>query len=698
MQRLAWDNDFHGDADQLATLLQEFIGNDLETYVADIDGFDVASLLLSEVREYPSMLADAANLYSASFAKGLSPPENFTVSQWADKNRKLSTSESPEPGRWRTSRVPYLREIMDCLSVNSPVREVTFMKASQVAGTECGLNWMGYVMDNAPGPCMAVFPVEKLGQEWSKNRLNLMIESTPKLAATVGELLEGGTKNSIMMKLFPGGFVKITGGNSPTTLRSTPVKYLYEDELDAFPLSAGDEGDPIMLAEKRTANFSSSKKILRTSSPALTGSSRIEHFYQQGDQRRYHVPCPHCQHKQVLEFKQLKWKENDYQHTAYECINCEKLIAEHHKTWMLENGQWVAMANHIDPTKRSYHISALYSPLGWFSWEEIAYQFSQTKNDKNRLKVFINTVLGETWQETYDQPQWERLKERAEKYDRGLVQQDVLVVTGGVDVQADRLEMELVGWDDAYRSWSLDYQVLEGSPQLPQVWMQLRDIMTRQMPHANGGMMPISSVGIDSNYLTDYVLRFVKQLNLRNAMLVRGVSTAHKGGLVSSQPIELTHSGKGRTKGVKVWNLGVDQLKIELYGNFQRGLDSEGNKPPGYCHFPQYEAEYFQQIVSEIYKPTYVNGRLVHKWHQTRPRNEALDCRVYALAALKGLGYDQTTAAQWDRIRQQYANPLNDQLGALGAAANRLPAPAVLALQKESNAGFEIRGRSEWLS
>jgi len=271
---------------------------------------------------------------------GLEPDPLLTVSEWADRHRMLAARASAEPGRYRTARTPYMRAIMDALSPAHVCRRVVFMKAAQIGATEAGNNWIGFAIHQAPGPMLAVQPTVELAKRNSRQRIDPLIEESPALRERVKPARSRGSGNTMLSKEFAGGLLIMTGANSAVGLRSTPARYIFLDEVDAYPASADDEGDPVTLAEARSLTFAHRRKVFLVSTPTIRGLSRIEREYEASDRRRYFVPCPHCGHRQWLEFERLRWEKGQPETAAYHCAACEEPIAEHHKTAMLEPGEW----------------------------------------------------------------------------------------------------------------------------------------------------------------------------------------------------------------------------------------------------------------------------------------------------------------------------------------------------------------------
>jgi phage terminase large subunit GpA-like protein len=351
-----------------------------------------------------SELDDGDLAIEQGWRDGLKPDPLLTVSAWADQYRILSQRASSEPGRWRTARTPYLKEIMDCLSPASPVQRVVLMKGAQIGGTEAGNCWIGYVVHQAPGPMLAVSPTVELAKRNSKQRIDPLIEESEVLRARVKERRSRDSGNTVLSKEFQGGVLILTGANSAVGLRSMPARYLFLDEVDGYPGDVEGEGDPILLAERRSATFQR-RKIHLVSTPKSKSLSRIEREFEASDQRYFFVPCPHCRQYQTLEFSNLHWPEGKPEEAAYACAHCGSLIGERHKTWMLEQGAWRATSEG-DGKTAGFHLSSLYSPVGWFGWADAAAMYEQAKAVPDLMKGFVNTVLGLPFEEEAEAPEW----------------------------------------------------------------------------------------------------------------------------------------------------------------------------------------------------------------------------------------------------------------------------------------------------
>lgn len=577
------------------------------------------------------------------------------VSEWADSKRILDSKASGEAGPWRTSRTPYLKDIMDALSPSSPYETIVFMKGAQIGATEAGLNWIGYIIDVCPRPTMIVWPTEHTIKENVRIRVNPMIDACPTLRAKVSEKVgaKDGADN-LFMKDFPGGHLTMAASNSSPALRSKPICFLMLDEVDEYPGNVNQQGDPVNLATARTRTFSGKRKIYMPSTPTVAGRSRIEKAFLQTDQRRFYVPCPFCNMFQTLEFRNLHHHPDSRADVWYECIHCNGRIKNYHKTDMLERGEWRASQVADSPKVIGFHLSSMYSPVGMFAWEEIIEKWYADKDDTNTLKEFTNTVLGETFQEGGDLPEWEKLYMRREDYKIGTVPAGGMFLTGGVDVQKDRLEVEIKAWGRNKENWSVDYRVLVGDTAnlSDDCWRQLDMIMSQGFPHESGNTLHIRSLAIDSQYNTQTVLNWCRNYTVGRVIAIRGQDSQT---IMISQPsaVDVYTDNKRRKRAMQKFSVGVSVIKMELYGwlQMERG-DVGADNPPGYCHFPMYPEEYFKQLCSEQYvtKEIQITKRLVGEWRKIRERNEVLDATVYARAAAALLKIDMFRSEHWDQI------------------------------------------------
>lgn len=631
--------------------LRAIAGEDQETRVHYLLADTLHSVLQELAARLPAAAA-ALPLVGERLARGLRPRPLLTVSQWADRHRVLESGTN-SPGMWRTALTPYLQAIQDDLSEHAPVRTIVFMKSAGVGGTEAMFNWVGYIMSHLQNKdLLMVVPTLELRDRSLNPRLAKMIDESPALAGLVttasrnkanrGDLLEYGARARIIR----------AGANSPDSLRSDHLPYVILDEVDAFPWDVGNEGDPLSLIENRQRTFTRAKTYM-VSTPTIAGQSRIEQMYQRSDQRRYQVPCPHCGHFQPLEWSQLHYRKappavstgpSAYQTAPqvleawYVCRDCGAEIAEGHKPAMLAAGRWVAARKDIKLI-HGYHLNALYAPIGLgLSWTQVAQKWENAQGDTAELKAFVNTFLGETWQEQGDGIDDLSLISRLEDYPATLA---FGLITAGVDVQKDRLEASLVGWGPGEEGWLIDHHILPGDTTAPEVWDDL-DALLRE--HRVG------MACIDSGYNAQLVYDFVRP-RPRWTRAIKGFDGMGRP-LVEDARKRQQRLRRRARNGVQIEPLGVDQGKAILYARLK--LLTPG---PGYIHFPRGQAcddEYFSQLAAEKLV-TKIRGHRPHQeWVRVRARNEALDCLVYALAACRLANVDLEQAKgrvslEWDR-------------------------------------------------
>lgn len=593
-------------------------------------------------------------------ADGIRPEVQLTVSEWADLYRRLPKKSSAEPGPWRTDRTPYLREPMDCLSTTSEVEEIVIMSAAQIGKSEALLNAVGYVIDHAPGPMMVVQPTEGLAKRFSRQRLEPLITVTPRVAARIAPARQRDSGNTVLGKDFPSGQLILTGANSAVGLRSMPAQYLFMDEIDGYPIDVDEEGSPIELAEARQRTFARRKRA-KVSTPTIAGRSAIEAAYENSDQRRYYVPCPDCKEMQPLEFSRLIWSKLGLSpdKAVYECRACFYQMREHEKTEMLAKGEWRAEKPEHAGKVRGYHLNALYAPVGWMSWGDIATQFVAALKNPEKFRVFVNTVLAEVWKSTGEAPAWEALQKRREDYAIATVPAGALFLSAGVDVQKNRIIYEVVGWGRGKRSWSVDYGELHGdTADLDGVpWAQLEEMLARSFPHASGAPLPIVRMAIDGKYNTQTVYSWVR----KHAKYARNRVIAVHGqgrGLLIGLPskVEVTDRGRKLKRGGEIWPIDSGIAKSELYGWLGLEIGPSGVEPPGYCHFPQYPDEYFRQLTAEqLVSHKTRKGYVKLEWEQIPGRqNHVLDVRVYARAAASLAGLDRFTESDWSAREKMF--------------------------------------------
>lgn len=482
----------------------------------------------------------------------------------------------------------------------------------------------------------------------SKDRIAPMVRDTPALTSLVAPPDSRGKGNSILHKRFPGGHITLTGSNSPAGLAMRPIRITIFDEIDRYPPSSGAEGDPVSIGRKRSATFWNRKSVL-CSTPTIAGFSRIEDAYEESDRREYYVPCPYCGWMQTLRWEQVRWRKSDSGNhlplsARYHCESCDKSWDDGQRWSTVREGVWRPHPEAEFNGVRGYYLNELYSP--WKRLYETVQEFLEAKDRPERYKVWMNTALGLTWTEQGEVPDHERIFERREPYRRNVVPLGGVVLTAGVDVQGDRLEVEIVAWGYELESWSIDYRVLFGDPTQNEVWDKLSAILKESFPHESGSECRIARLCIDSGYATHSVYDWRRRSADNRILVIKGLDKLYQ---AMGRPnwVEVNYRGKVYRRGVQVWPVGVSFLKNEFYSWLRLPKPEDDSTPsPGYCHFPEYDKEYFKQITAEQLITKYVRGFPRREWQKLRP-NEALDARIYARAAASNVGLDNWSEKKW---------------------------------------------------
>lgn len=576
-----------------------------------------------------------ANDWSKTFFKVCRPRSRLTGSQWADKFRYVAPGTSPEPGDWRTDRVPYLREPMDA-ATDKVTERVVMMFSSQVGKSEALLNIMGYYVDQEPAPQLFLQPTIEAAENFSKERIEPTFQYSPGLKDKLEEGKDGrGTSRkkstTIRMKHYPGGYIALVGANSPAGLASRPIRVLLADEIDRYGVTK--EGSPLKLAIQRTTNFHNRKHVF-VSTPTIKGASEIEKYYLESDQRIYMLPCPHCGCEFEYKWEYVVWdKDADGASLPLTarivCPHCKEVARGAYRPdpEILALGRWVPQ--NPGATTKGYHINSLCSP--WVNLYELVDEFVTVSHNKDKagLMEFVNLKLGEVWDEQLTRDDWQRLYDRRENYPANTLPPGALILTCGVDVQHDRLEASVYAWGSGKESWGIEHRVFYGSPESSETWAQLDQLLQKKYKLFLGAEVTISCTCVDSGdgTYTNEVYKYTAQRQALRVFSIKG-----RGGI--GIPF-ISPPTKNNAVGATLFTLGVDSGKSILFNRLK--INDFG---PGFVHYDALEAtgfseNFFKQLTAEIFVQTFEKGRVIMKFVKIRDRNEALDCAIYATAGLE---------------------------------------------------------------
>lgn len=561
----------------------------------------------------------------------VAPRRALSVSQWADDHRIVSGKQSAERGRWVTDRNPELREIMDCFSMNSRVRDVTVMKSSQRGVSEAVVNTLGYVMDHAPAPAMVLMPTLESRDSWKVQKLNPLLSETPAIRDLLGGVRARDAANRQDLIDFPGGVLFLAGGNSANSYAQKSVALIILDDLDRFPAEIGEEGDVITLAEGRTKAFPRGRRGY-ISTPTVEGGL-IHTQWLASDQREWYMPCPHCDEYQVLEWggpdvpHGMKWRTlptGAVSDVRYVCRHCGAEIGEHMKPRMIARGRWIA--KHPERiTHRGYHMTALTAPIGLGpGWAELVASWRAAQADTGKLRAWINTNLGQPWKEQGEETDPNLLMNRMERYPDPL---PPVVSSVGIDVQKGRIEVSQYGFAAGEETWAQRHLIIEGDTMGDEVWDDLGDALDALSPDTGA---------IDSGYATDQVLAFAKSRPW--LFVIKGIEGRGKP-LVEDDLARRQRLRKRRKKGFSPFLVSDEAAKALLAQRLKLERGNDGHAWPGYIHFPagvaDFDDEFFAQLTSNRLEEKKLRGKRTFEWKQTRVRNEAYDCWKYAQAGYR---------------------------------------------------------------
>lgn len=573
-----------------------------------------------------------SEILSRAAKRGI-PDGALNITMWASRNRYLSPEDSAKPGLYDPNVTPYMVEPQNCIS-DPRVQEVVLMTSAQVAKTTVLLNAMGFYSDAEPSPILFLMPTEDMCKLFSKKRIKAMIRDSPALQ----DCYLPETQQEVLEKYFAGGFVSLAGTNSAVKLSSQPIRIVLGDELDRMLRDVAGEGSPVTLARKRTTTFRNRKHVW-CSTPTKKGDSPIEDLYNLSDKRKYFVPCPFCNGLQLLLFKNVKWEQDAPQDAWFVCEHCAKRIEDEWRYKMIQpasGAKWIA--EKLFQSRAGFWINQWYSPFVTIG--ETVMEFLDGKDKKETLKTVINTAFAETFDDS-EQPDVVGIEDQREIYP-AEIPNGVLILVAGVDVQGDRLEVEIIGYGVGEESWSIAYHIIEGSkevigengektsrkltPNDQELWDRLKAELTRQYKHEKGYAMYVSAVGLDTGgHHTNKVYEQVKKNQGRFWLAMKGAKDP--GRPLISKP---SRSNKGR---IPLYTIGTEAAKDAIFGFLN--VKEMG---PGYCHFPEhYEPEYFKQITAEKRIHKFERGKTEIRYIKIRDRNEALDNRVLGYCALTWL-------------------------------------------------------------
>jgi len=608
---------------------------------------------------YP--VADGRLVFAKSWAEGWRLPKPVPVDEWADTYRQLPRESSSEYGKWRTSRTPYLREPMQVLSDNHPAKRVVMIFGTQTGKTETGNNWVGSSIHQAPSSMMVVQPTVEMGKRWTRQRLNPMVALQPELQERIKPSRSRDSGNTATMKEFPGGFIVIAGSNSAASLSSMPVRRLFLDEVDRYPSDVDGEGHPVDVSDRRTSSFPR-RKVLLTSSPTVKGESVIEEEFEESDQRHYYVPCPHCGHMQVLR------DENLTDDGTYLCEAGGHEIKEHHKTQMLEQGEW--RAHNPESKIPGFHLPSYYSPIGLgYTWKELVDLRTKAKKNPDKWKTYVNTIMAETYEDESGRVEWKDVKDRSGGYSSRTIPVGCLMLTAGIDVQDDRFAVTIYGWGRSERMWAIDYFELPANPGLDKDWLQLDEkVLDVSFVNSFGIEMKVLAAGLDTGgHHTHMAYNYARKRKHRRVLAMKGSSFKNKP-IIATRPSPKDVDVKGRTirAGVDLWNIGTDTAKSAIYTKLHT---DEGAEYADYRYYSPGDLpdEFYQQLTAERFDTT------KQLWVKPRhKRNEVLDCTVYAYAAAchPAIRVHMLRDKDWEKIEAKIQPVIQDMFG------GEAPAPA----------------------
>ena len=553
----------------------------------------------------------------------------------------MSPEDSDIKGGYSSDYAPYQKEILNEVC-NAQNRTVVFMGPSQVGKTMIIKAAIGSRVHQNPAPMLIVEPSDRMAETFSKDRFMPMVRDVKVLTDLFGEQKQRLSSATILHKKFPGGHITFTGAGSAANLAMRPIGFVCFDEVDLFPLTAGNTGDPIGQAEMRTGAFAFPFSFY-ASTPSIEGASRIYNMMQETDQRKYYVPCPHCNHFQHLEWENLRYEERNNEvvreSIAYLCESCGERIPENKRHWMSAHGEWRSTR----AGKKGF-VGFWLGGLYHFNktWENIINHYLEARKTPETYQVFWNSTLGRLWTHKGEAPDWERVYARREKYPFNKVPKGGSIILAGADVQDDRIEVEIKAYGANMENWSVDYRKIVGNTATPEPWAKLTELLNEPFPYEAGGESKIYRLAIDSGFRTVQVYNFARQFGHDRVMVVKGSSRRFAPMVSTPSVVDRTSRGDKLPGGVYLTMIGTDVIKHEIYQSLRQ---KKGDDLFMTMHFPDHEEQYFMQLTAEsLILRTSKTGQKKYSWElPPGVRNEVLDCNVYVRACAALTGVDRWT-------------------------------------------------------
>ena len=651
-------------------------------------------------------IVDGVQLYRDAFNRSAQPPPDLLAWEWADEHRVLSKIASADAGKWKTDTTPYMREILEYLSASSPVKRVVLRKGAQLAATETGNTWLGYLMDMVGGPILVVMPTVDMAKRWSKQRLAPMLRDTPQLRDKVADSRTRDSGNTILSKeLVDGsGLLIATGANSAVGLRSMPAAWLMLDEVDGYPDNIDNEGHPVDITEARQRTFFFGKMFI-PSTPRVKYASRVTTEFEASDQAYYYVACEHCDGRQVYDPERLVYAPEEPQHChQMACEHCGAMMEYGRQTQRLIGGEWwradedgVFCRRPVTPGMAAgFQISSLYSPIGWASWGEIAERKEKAQHDESIARTYTNLDLGLPYEEKTEAPDWQKIYERRETYPLGMVPVGAGILTAAADIQRRWAEIAWFAWGPEFEGWMVDHEVIEGDTSSDEFWLKMTRAANRRFEHAEGSRALLPDMFcVDQGYETEAVKKWVKAMRAPNRVRsISGVDAWGTTAVLGKQETDITYSGKKRKRGYAYWRLAVSTIKLELYRRLRREWPDDPVSPFGgpWMHFPQMGEEWFKQLVAEVLqrKSAMTRSKSRLEWHKIRERNEAHDLTVYNLGAAYMCQVDRLTPRKWAALVKRWGSQSEPEISEVIATSSEpvlagLPKQKVRRIDRRSN-------------